>query len=218
MINGKRCLALITTRSGSKRVVNKCFRDMNGLPMVEYVIRQCKKSKYIDSIYHSSSDEEYKNKIQKYGCLTIDRPHQLSGDNIPILPVIKNAIENIDCNDSDYIVHVDFSKPLTKSRTIDMCIEKAEEGYDSVFTVKELSENLLGDSAVCYQMKPEREKKYIYFGAVRVRTKKTIEEAENGTWGTGKRHLDYPIIKKWEIDVNDEIDFIIAEALIKRGY
>jgi N-acylneuraminate cytidylyltransferase len=212
-------IGIITLRDGSQRIKNKNMKILNGKYLWQWVFDEAKKSKCIDKIVASTSCEEYEFILRQH-CEVIERPKELSEDNVPILPVLKHAVTCMsELKKDDYIIHLDVTKPLTKVKKIDAVIRIAEhEKYDSIFTIKTLRGNLLGDKAVCSQLKPKEEIKYLYFGAIRLRTVETIEKAELGTWGYGEKHIDLPIINDWEVDVDYPHDFITAEALLKAGY
>lgn len=219
MIDGKKVFGLVQVRSGSKRIKDKNIKDLAGKPLYAWSLDEARKSKYIDDIYISSSSSWYKGIFEYQGYKIIDRPAELSVDNVPNLPVYKHAITEIPCKDYDYIVHIDICKPFTTVEQIDSVIDEAfNNNRHSVFTVKELKCNIIGDDAAVSQDKKDKEKKFIYFGAVRLFTKETIEKAELGTWGKGINHIDLPIINDWEFDIDYEWQFLCAETLLEEGY
>ena len=54
MIEGKRVLAVIPARGGSKGIKNKNIRDLRGKPLIAYSILAGKQSKYIDRVVVST--------------------------------------------------------------------------------------------------------------------------------------------------------------------
>ena len=48
MIKDKKILAVITARGGSKGLVGKNIKKLNNIPLINYSIEACLKSKYID--------------------------------------------------------------------------------------------------------------------------------------------------------------------------
>ena len=219
MIEDRQCNVVLTTRGGSDRLPGKNMMLCNDKPLIYWATNECFKSWFVDCIYHISDNAEQREYMDGLGCKTLEEPPEIANGNVPILEVLKHAVTQIDCRPDDYIVWVDVSKPLTKRHHIEKCIRYAYHcGHDSVFTVKRLRYNIIGDAAVVSQNKPESELRYLYFGAVRLRTREVIENAKPGTWGYGKNHLDLPICEDHEIDVDYLHDFIMAEALLKAGY
>jgi CMP-N-acetylneuraminic acid synthetase len=222
MINNKHCYIILTSREDSDRLQHKVIADCAGKPVAKWVVDECHKSKYADEIYHVTSSPLYADIFRKWKCKTIMEPDYLSNPDVPILSVIKYAAEQIESKDDDYFIWVDITKPLTKAGHIDLCIDFADNrNLDSVFTVKKCRSGIVGtdwgDLAVTTQNKPP-EKYYLFFGAVRLRTKKTILSAQPGTWGKGTNHLDLPICCDWEVDIDFPHDLIIARALLEAGY
>lgn len=209
----------------SKRIEDKNFKKIGNHNLLEIALNKVLEMKQCDGVYISTSSERYKELIKpivkdyyRIQIKTIDRPDELSKDNVPNLPVYKHAVENIpDMDDNDYLVHIDACKPFTPIENIDKVIDYANKyKMDSVFACKRLLDNLIGDDAVVTQDK--KDFKYIYFNAPRLFTKKAIQNAELGTWGAGEKHVDLPIVNPWEIDIDYYYQLEMARALFKAGY
>lgn len=218
---------IFTIREGSKRISNKAFIECNGKPLLSWIFNECKKSQYIDRIYISTSGKNYIKKLQdeKWECEILERPESLSGDDVPILPVIKNALDIITAKkkinenriiENDCIMWLDFSKPFMTINKIDTAIEIMDKlEYDSIFTVKRFKGLLLGDPPITTANAPIR---YQYFSQFRLWKCNALRNVNINSWGQGKKHLDLPIVEDWAIDINDPTDLICAEALLKAGY
>lgn len=220
MIGNRRVVAVLTVSDNSKRLPGKTYADFGGTTLLQHTINKIVQCPYIDELLIDSPDDDLKVDVKKVLFVRSIRPKDLAGDSIPILPVLQQAVrsveEELDIGYRDFIVWVDFTKPLTPLETLNKCIEVAYgNDYDSVATVKPVRGNLLGDEAICSQMKPEAERKYLYWGAVRLRTWFTLETAGRGTWGYGERHKDLPIINDWEVDVDYPHDLVQARAILK---
>lgn len=218
MIGNRKVYAVLTVSDNSKRLPGKVYADFGGKSLLQHTVDKLNQCRYIDDIIIDSPDTVVKIKDSLY--VRSVRDATLSGDSVPVLPVLQEAIRNVeeelDIGCRDFIVWVDFTKPLTPIETLNKCIEVAYgNDYDSVATVKPVRGNLLGDEAICSQMKPESEKRYKYWGAVRLRTWFTLETAELGTWGYGLKHKDLPIINDWEVDVDYPHDLVQARAILK---
>ena len=219
MINNHKCFIVLTSKRNNTRFPDKNISDCAGKPLYRWAVDACLRADYIDRIYHISDDERMKGYLERLGIANIHEPDELCAPHVPILSVLKHTLNFIPAEDDDFIIWVDISKPLTRAWHINEVIGTAGAGgWDSVFTVKRLRYNLIGDAAVVSQLKPEKETRYIYFGAVRLRTARTLRDAEDGTWGTGANHLDLPICEDFEIDVDYPHDLIMADALLKAGY
>ena len=69
MYNGKRILAFVPARIGSKRVKKKNIQILNGLPLFMHSVNVAKLSKYVDDILVSTDSEAVKKMSIKEGCL-----------------------------------------------------------------------------------------------------------------------------------------------------
>ena len=58
MYRGKKILAVVPARAGSKRIKNKNIVRLNNKPLIEYTLNVAKKSKYIDKIVVSSESKK----------------------------------------------------------------------------------------------------------------------------------------------------------------
>ena len=89
----KKILALIPARSGSKSVVNKNIRKINGKPMMAYSIEHAKASKYINRIIVSTDSEEYAQIAREYGAETpFIRPAEYATDTALDIDVFAHAL------------------------------------------------------------------------------------------------------------------------------
>ncbi len=213
MIKNKICNVVVVTKEKSTRLKMKNILPCAGKPLAFWALEQCFKSKYVDTVYHCTNSKNMAMVFERQGCITIKEPDFLIKKDVQILEVVKYCAQKIK---GDYIVWVDLSKPLTKAWQIDAVIREAyTKKADSVFTIKQLYRSLVGDPATLTQ---DNVLRYTNFGAVRLRTHDTIINAEKGTWGIGKKHIDLPICKDWEVDVDYYHDLVMAEALLKNGY
>jgi len=73
----------ITARGGSRRLPRKNVKILLGKPMIAYAIEACVGSKYISRTFVSTEDKEIKEISLKYGAEVIDRPPELSEDDVP---------------------------------------------------------------------------------------------------------------------------------------
>ena len=194
----------------SKRLPNKNIMEIAGKPMYRWVMDEAAKSK-IDELWVSTGVEQYKEIFRRAGLKVMDRPAKLMGDRIVSMEVIKDFASQHHFN---YLVHLDFTMPLTKAETIDKFIDKALEGYDSVIGTKKLRYTLLWDKPLCSN-DPDRINKYYYYGCCNVRTKRCCMEYDGTDWGEGKKNFYMQIEDEYNIDINTYEDYYIVEQLLK---
>ena len=90
-------IAIIPARLGSKRIKEKNIRLFFSKPMIQWTYETLKKSKIFKKIYISTESEKIIRICKKFGAKNfIKRSKELSSDNVPILPVVKDSIIKID--------------------------------------------------------------------------------------------------------------------------
>lgn len=123
MIEGKKVLAVIAARGGSKGLPRKNILDVGGRPLLAWSIEAARKSKFLDRFVLSSDDDEIIRVGGKWDCeAPCKRPHDLAGDKTPLGDVLVHMLEEIK-EPYDYIVLLQPTSPLRTAEDIDHCIE-----------------------------------------------------------------------------------------------
>ena len=92
-------IAIITARSGSKRIKNKSIKLFFGKPIIFYSIKILKKAKIFDKIYLSSNCPEIIKVSKKYGIKdVIPRKKYYDKDNVGTISVINFCINELKKN------------------------------------------------------------------------------------------------------------------------
>lgn len=135
-------LCLIPARSGSKGIVDKNIKLLNGKPLIAYSIQQALQSKYEMKIIVSTDSQEYANIAVKYGAeVPILRPKEISQDNSTDFEFISHMVSYLKENENyypDIILQLRPTQPLRKVYDIDKCLDlfiKNYDSYDSLRTV-----------------------------------------------------------------------------------
>ena len=90
------CLCIIPARGGSKRIKKKNIKLFCGKPMISYAINSAIKSKCFDKILVSTDSLKIAKIAKKYKAyVPFLRSKNLSGDNVPIAPVIHNVLAEL---------------------------------------------------------------------------------------------------------------------------
>jgi len=144
MYNGKKFIAIIPARGGSKRLPKKNLLNLNGKPLIAHTIESALLSKYIDEVVISTDSQEILDFSKKYKVsLPFIRPDELSSDTATKSSVIKHAIEfyqNELKSFFDYIVYLQPTSPLRSEVEIDGAIEYMYNSKsDAVISVCKLS-------------------------------------------------------------------------------
>lgn len=221
-------IAIIPARGGSKGVPKKNIKLLGGRPLIHYTIFEAYCSKYIDKIYVSTDYCEIKRIVKQYNVKInikiIDRPKKLSDDKTLIVPVLRHAVKKININEDYIIVLLQPTSPLRSYKDIDAVIEKMIKcKVDSAETFCEADNpaNLFkidGDNAVPLDKENLTKRRqdvptvYRENGAVYC-FKKSLLMKHNTMYG--KKHKAIIMPKERSIDIDDELDFKIAEAMLK---
>lgn len=127
MFNNNKILVVIPARGGSKGIPRKNIRLLGEKPLISYAINTAKSSQYVDDVVVTTEDAEIATMAEKFGCSTIKRPSELSSDEVPLDPVIFDAViqkEKQTFDEYDLVITLQPTSPLLKSSTLDTAIEK----------------------------------------------------------------------------------------------
>lgn len=130
MYKGKRILALIPARGGSKGIPHKNIIDLCGKPLISYTIDAGLGSKYIDYLMVSTDDEEIASVAKEYGAeVPFMRPAELAADTSKTIDVVLHAIKTLDDRGYSFetLVLLQPTQPLRTVEDIDASIEKYYE-------------------------------------------------------------------------------------------
>jgi len=124
-------VSLITARGGSKGIPLKNIVDVNGKPLIWYSINASSNSK-VSETWVSTDSEKIAILSKGYGAKSLNRPTHLADD---IIMPDDSIVHFANCVDFDWVVFIQPTSPMIKSKYIDRGIEMIESGeYDSVFT------------------------------------------------------------------------------------
>lgn len=226
MLNAKTFLAIIPARGGSKRLLRKNILELAGKPLIGWTIEAALKSRYIDHAVVSSDDVEILSTASNYHVQLIQRPDELATDHATTFDAIKHAIEN--SSPYDYIVLLQPTSPLRQAEHIDAAIELLiSKNADAVISVCEtdhsplwsntLPENASMEHFIRDEIKNKRsqdlEKFYRLNGAIYIgKTDKLLNEK---TFFIEHNIYAYVMDRKSSVDIDEAIDFIFADVLIK---
>ena len=128
-------MAIIPARSGSKGVVDKNVKLLNGHPLIAYSIRAACLVEGIGRVVVSTDSEEYASIVRKYGAETpFLRPSNLAGDHSTDLEWIDDALEWFKSKEGfvpRLIVHLRPTTPLRQPAVIGEAINRIESNSEA---------------------------------------------------------------------------------------
>ena len=139
MFNNNKILVVIPARGGSKGIPRKNIRLLDNKPLISYSINIAKSSEYVDDVVVTTDDSEIALLSEKFGASVIRRSSQLAGDDVPLDPVIYDAMvkkEKLAFDEYDIVITLQPTSPLLKTSTLNRAIEKFKDfGIDNVLSV-----------------------------------------------------------------------------------
>ena len=226
MLNNKTFLAIIPARGGSKRLPRKNVLDLNGKPLIVWSINAAKKSQYIDEIIVTSDDEEILKIAHSNNIKTIKRPDELASDTTTTFDAIKHTIENTE--HYDFIILLQPTSPLRNEKHIDESLEYLiSKSADAIVSVCKTEHsplwcNTLPDDRsmnnfINKDIKNSRSQNlqpyYRLNGALYIC--KTEKLLQNESFMVNDKIFAYLMDKSLSVDVDDDIDFALAEILFR---
>ena len=139
MFNNNKILVVIPARGGSKGIPRKNIRLLDNKPLISYTIDIARHSTYVDDVVVTTDDSEIALISEKFGASVVRRSEELSSDEIPLDPVIYDAMnqkEKQAFDEYDIVITLQPTSPLIKTSTLDVAIEKFDDfSIDSVISV-----------------------------------------------------------------------------------
>lgn len=142
MIKGKKILAVVPARGGSKGIPFKNIQPIGGVPLVALVGAVLKTLPEVDRAVVSTDSDRIADVAQAAGIdAPFRRPEDISGNTIGDWDVLIHALratEALDGTVYDVILMLQPTSPLRKSEHVRGCLEKLiNEDLDAVWTVSE---------------------------------------------------------------------------------
>ena len=140
MINGKRVLAVVPARGGSKGLPLKNLRELRGVPLVGLAGDCVAQIPEIDRSVVSTDHEEIATVARDHGLdVPFLRPEEISGDRIGDLEVLTHALHATETDDGEFydvIVMLQPTAPQREPHHVSAAIRMLLEGnWDSVWTI-----------------------------------------------------------------------------------
>ncbi len=230
MIDGKKVLALIPARGGSKRLPRKNIMPLNGLPLISWTINAANLSTYVDSTVVSTDCEEILAISRESGAnAPFIRPSGLAGDEVSTNDVILHALDSVN-EKFDIIVLLQPTSPLRSFRELDKSIELlVEKNADGVVSVARVEHSLAwtncldkNGSLANFSEKPlvpveDRENKFYQLNGAIYCYKVQGLMLNKGIF-YNNRVYPYVMSKELSVDIDTVSDFMLAEYYLNASY
>lgn len=221
-MESKKVTAIVPMRHNSERVKGKNYRDFNGKPLYHHIVETLLATQAITQIIIDTDSDFIFDDAEKFfpevKCL--NRPAHLQDGGVPMNDVLLNTVNQVP---SDFYLQTHSTNPLLKAETVEAAVQYFLGQfpiYDSLFGVTRLQTRLWDSLGRAINHNPnillrtqdlppifeENSCFYIF-------SKKTLEEKHNRI---GDRPFMWEVSKKESIDIDEEIDFKIAELMAQQ--
>jgi CMP-N,N'-diacetyllegionaminic acid synthase len=234
MINGRKVIAIIPARSGSKGLPGKNTKDLCGKPLLAWSIESALESDYIDTIVVSTNSPDIMKVGLDFGAeVPFLRPEELATDEALTFDVIKHSLEYYKTRfeeDFFYTVLLEPTSPLRSAEDIDRAMLELTqnpcatsivgisrtESQNPSFLVK-ISEggiiNKFDGLELVFKRRQDIEDVYFLEGSVYI----SETEALLNNRGFYHNQTSGCIFPKWKsLEIDDADDFIMVEALMRK--
>ncbi len=221
-----RCLAVIPARGGSKGVPRKNLRLLAGVPLIALSIAFARSCKCIARVVVTTDDEEIAAVARRSGAEVPGlRPPELAGDDVPLLPVVQEAVRRADPK-GEYpaVLLLQPTTPLRIEPDVQSALHELQQhpDCDAVLSLTPVRQHpfrmrLLEDGVPVPLFKtPEGTAQrqdlpevYYFSGAI-VAARREALLRQRTFWGENLRAV---VVDDFSgIDIDDEMDFLHVEA------
>jgi CMP-N-acetylneuraminic acid synthetase len=216
-------IALVPMRHLSERIPGKNYRLFAGKPLYHYIINTLLGSPYISMIVIDTDSKIIRDDVANNfpQVITIDRPPHLTAGTVSMNDILLHDVRQFK---ADYYLQTHSTNPLIRPETVTKALRTFLAGYpayDSLFSVTRLQVRLwdqLGrainhNPAVLLQTQ-DLPPVYEENSCLYIFTRQKLLEHRNRL---GERPLMFEIDPAEAWDIDDEIDFLIADLLKRQS-
>jgi CMP-N,N'-diacetyllegionaminic acid synthase len=223
-------IAIIPARSGSKGLPDKNIRLLNGIPLMAYTIQAAKESGCFSEIHVSTDSPQYAQIASDFGAQTpFLRSMDTSSDTASSWDVVKEVLQEYEKRGKtfDKVMLLQPTSPLRNSNDIKECFNMMDSvSANSIISVCEMDHSPLWSNTLHQNhsmdsflnseiISTPRQALQTYYrinGAIYLLKVKYFKE-----FGNVYHHGSYAYLmeRSRSIDIDKEIDFVIAESLVK---
>ncbi|MEQ8443917.1 MAG: acylneuraminate cytidylyltransferase family protein [Alphaproteobacteria bacterium] len=230
-------LAVIPARGGSKGLPGKNIMPLCGKPLIVWTIEAALGASCgISDVVVSTDDDAISSAAVAAGALVpFRRPEELAADDTPTLPVIQHAVREMEAARGEpygWVLTLQPTSPLRTARDIDVAVSLATDSKpacDSVISVTERPgehprlakyveggalKPFVGESLEGVRRQDCRPPAVFNNGAIYLTRRSVL--MDRGAI-LGDRALACPMPRERSIDIDDMLDFQLAELILSAG-
>lgn len=214
-------VALVPMRHHSERVPGKNYRPFVEKPLYHYIVSSLFACPLVTEVIIDTDSqtiqEDVKNNFPQV--VLLERPEHLRAGTVPMNDVLLNDVVQVE---ADYYLQTHSTNPLLKAETITKALEEFLNSYpiyDSLFSVTRLQTRLWDSLTRAVNHNPaillrtqDLPPVYEENSCLYIFTRQILESKHNRI---GDRPLMFEIDRLEATDIDEELDFRIAEFLYK---
>lgn len=230
MIGGDRVVALVPARAGSKGLPGKNVRELGGRPLIAWTIATALASPSVDRVVVSTDGAEIAEVARSCGAEVQMRPPELSGDAAEAVDVLRYIRDRLrdEGETARYGVLLQPTSPFRIEQDVERCLELLLTGvFDSVATFVECLHPHRawqirdGEASPFHRGEDLFARRQLVSeahelnGAVYALRMSDLRDDERAVlFGRiGAVAMD----RVRSLDIDDELDLLVAEAVVTRG-
>lgn len=223
-------IAIIPARSGSKGLKNKNIKLLNGKPLLAYTVEAALQSGLFDCVHVSTDSEQYADIAREFGAdVPFLREVELASDTSSTWDALRFVIKKYEelGQKFDTVCLLQPTSPLRDATDIKNAYQIFEKKKaESVISVCETEHSPLlcntlkesGSMKGFIDMKKvgRRQELSTYYrlnGAIYIQT---VDLLMQGGDLYGDKSYAYVMEKEHSVDIDDEMDFMFAEVMIRK--
>lgn len=217
-------IALVPMRGRSERIPDKNIRDFGGKPLFYWILATLQDCPGVESIYVDTDSDAIRKKIKEFfggGIRLIERPAHLLGERVSMNRIIEHDISVIE--EGNHFLQTHSTNPLLKLSTIKDAARAYfagfGKGHDSLFSVTSRQSRFYDPELRPINHDPKRLERtqdlrplyeensnfYIF----------SRESFKASAARIGTRPCAYEVPKLESIDIDEMLDFKLAELLFR---
>lgn len=232
MYKNKKILCVIPARGRSKGLPGKNIKKLLGKPLIGYSIEHAQRSRYIDRTIISTDSKKIADVARNFGAeIPFLRPKWLAKDKSSTIDVLLHAVDWMETKERfafDILVLLHVTTPLRNVKDVDNSIELLfKNSTDNVFSVTEAHRNpyfnmveVKKSGKIALVKKGRHASRqgapdvFDMNSSIYVWWKDVLKSKKSLFPGTTRIYL---MPKERSVDIDDYVDFKIAEMLLKNG-
>lgn len=221
--------AFIFARGGSKGLPGKNIKELDGIPLLAHSIRIAQSIERVSNIFVSTDCDQIAAIGEAYGAQIIRRPSELATDQASEWGAWQHAIQHVRNQGHNFNVFLSLptTSPLREKEDVEACLDALTIDSDLIITVTPSNRNPYFNMVT----RAVDGISTLIMGATAIKRRQDAPAAfdittvayvarpdfilnNNGLFDGVVKSVVVPKIRA--IDIDDEIDFKIAEALIRK--